>query len=85
MTEIPPEMQARRAFEDRALELGAERDRLEGELGANLERIVDLLDEAPKVGVPIDQYAKMIGVRRQQLYRWRDSIALFRRNAEEED
>jgi len=78
-------MQARRDFEDRALQLGADRAKLEGQLGSNLEQIVDLLDEAPKVGVPVDHYAKMIGVRRQQLYRWRDSIALLRRDAAEKD
>jgi predicted TIM-barrel fold metal-dependent hydrolase len=84
MAELPPEMQARREFEDQALQLGAERAKLENQLGSNLEQIVALLDKAPGVGVSIDHYARMIGVRRQQLYRWRDSIALLRRNTEEE-
>jgi hypothetical protein len=85
MTDLPPEMQARREFEDQALKLGAERARLEGQLGTNLEQIVDLLEKAHEVGVPIDHYARMVGVRRQQLYRWRGSIALLRRNAAEQD
>ena len=85
MATLPPEIQARRDFEHQALELGSKRVRLEGELGSNLEQIVDLLDKAHEVGVPIDHYARMVGVRRQQLYRWRGSIALLRRNAEEKD
>jgi hypothetical protein len=83
MADLPFEMQARRDFEDQALKLGAGRARLEDQLGSNLEQIVDLLEKAHEVGVPIDHYARMVGVRRQQLYRWRDSIALLRRNADE--
>jgi hypothetical protein len=85
MADLPPEMQARREFEDQALKLGAERARLEGQLGTNLERIVDLLDKAREVGVTTDHYAQMVGVRRQQLYRWRGALALLRRNATEPD
>jgi len=85
MTEIPPDIQARREFEDQALKLGAERARLENELGSNLEKIVDLLEKAHEVGVTVDHYAQMVGVRRQQLYRWRGSLALLRRNAAEQD
>jgi hypothetical protein len=85
MTDITSGIQAQRDFEDEALRLGKERDELEARLGSNLERIVDLLHKAPEHGVPVERYAKIIGVRRQQLYRWRDSIALLRREAGEKD
>lgn len=79
------DIKAQRDFEDEALRLGAERDTLEAQLGTNLERIVDLLDQAPEHGVSVERYAKLVGVRRQQLYRWRASLALLRRTATEQD
>lgn len=79
------DIQAQRDLEDEALRLGAERDALEGKLGKNLEQIVDLLAQAPEHGVSVERFATLIGVRRQQLYRWRDAIALLRREAQEQD
>lgn len=80
MSELPSHVQAQRDFEDEALQLGNERGWLEGQLGSNLEKIVDLMDKAPEHGVSIERFAGLVGVRRQQLYRWRDSISLLRRN-----
>jgi hypothetical protein len=85
MSELPSDIQAQRDFEDQALKLGKERDALEGELGKNLEQIVDLLEQAPEYGVSMERFAALIGVRRQQLYRWRDAIALLRANTAERD
>ena len=83
MSELPSDLQAQRDFEDHALKLGKERDALEGKLGKNLEQIVDLLEMAPEHGVSMERFATLIGVRRQQLYRWRDAIAILRREAED--
>jgi hypothetical protein len=85
MSELPSDIQAQRDFEDQALKLGKERDALEGKLGKNLEQIVDLLKQAPEYGVSMERFAALIGVRRQQLYRWRDAIALLRANTAERD
>lgn len=85
MTHLPPDLQAQRDFEDQALKLGSERAALEARLGSNLEEIVDLLERAPEYGVSVERFAGIVGVRRQQLYRWRDSIALLRRDAKERD
>ena len=79
------DIQAQRDFEDEALRLGAERATLDAQLATNLEQLVDLLNQAPEHGVSVERFAGLVGVRRQQLYRWRDAIALFRRNAEETD
>jgi hypothetical protein len=84
MNELPSDLQAQRDFEDQTLKLGKERDALETKLGNNLEQIVDLLEMAPEHGVSMERFATLIGVRRQQLYRWRDSIAILRREAEDD-
>jgi hypothetical protein len=47
--------------------------------------LVDLLETAPEHGVSVERFSTLIGVRRQQLYRWRDAIALLRREAEDDD
>jgi hypothetical protein len=83
MTDLPPDMQVRREVEDRALKLGAERAELENRLGTNTEQISDLLSKALDAGVPIDHYARMVGVSRQTLHRWRGVIARLRANAQE--
>lgn len=69
--DLSAKMQARRSVEDQALEYGAERRDLTAKLDANTERIRRLLHEAIKHGVPIEQFAKMVGVTRQTLYHWR--------------
>jgi transcriptional regulator GlxA family with amidase domain len=76
-------MQAQRDLEDEALRLGSERNGLEAKLGKNLEQIVDLLAQAPEHSVSVERFASLVGVRRQQLYRWRDVIARLRQAAED--
>ena len=75
MPAIPREIQERRDFEDEALRLGAERLSLESKLRTNLERIITLLEYASDVGVSVERYAQMVGIRRQQLYRHRATLA----------
>jgi len=65
------DIQRRRAIEDRAIELGEERQRLERETDTNTEKIRHLLDEAIAAGIPIEQYARMTTISRQTLHRWR--------------
>jgi hypothetical protein len=84
MTDPLADIQAQRDLEDETMRLGAERDALEAKLGKNLEQVVDLLAQAPEHGVSVERFASLVGVRRQQLYRWRDSIALLRREAEDD-
>jgi len=74
MAEIPRDIQATRAIEDRSIELGDERGRLENELAANTTAIVALLREWADAGspIPLDRLASLVGVSRQTLYRWRD-------------
>jgi hypothetical protein len=78
MTLIPPDMKARRMFENEALKLGEERITLQDAVETNIERILDGFDKAREVGVPIEQYAKMVKVKRQELYRWRRTRAYLR-------
>jgi hypothetical protein len=72
MTEIPPDLQARRAVENELLQLGSERNRLESELAANIEAIVAAIPKAIEVSIPFDGIAKLVGVSRQTLYRWQE-------------
>jgi hypothetical protein len=65
-------IQAQRALEDRALALGFERRGLENGLLDNLLAVRELLHDAEGLGVPLDRIAKLVGVSRQTLYRWRD-------------
>ena len=70
MVDLPPDMQQRRSIEDRAVELGVERRELQRALDTNSERIRRLLPEAVAAGIPLEQYAKMVGVSRQTLHHW---------------
>jgi DNA invertase Pin-like site-specific DNA recombinase len=72
MTEIPPDLQARRAVEDELVRLGSKRNRLESELAANIEAIVAAIPKAIETGIPFDGVAKLVGVSRQTLYRWQE-------------
>ncbi len=72
MTDIPPDLQARRAIEDNLIRLGSERTRLEGELAANISVILAAIPKATEVGIPFDGVAKLVGVSRQTLYRWQE-------------
>jgi hypothetical protein len=72
MTEIPPDLQARRAVEDELVQLGSERNRLESELASNIEAIVAAIPNATEAGIPFDGVARLVGVSRQTLYRWQE-------------
>jgi hypothetical protein len=75
MTNIPPDIQAKRAIEDRALTLGNERRGFEAGLAANSHLIMDLLRDAEGSGVPLDHIAQLVGVSRQTLHRWRNEVS----------
>lgn len=83
MNDIPPDLAAKRAVEDEALRLGAERHDLENKSAANIDAILRVLHEAEQVGVPFDHIAQHVGVSRQTLYRWRDVAARMKADAAE--
>jgi hypothetical protein len=60
-----------RAIEDRAMELGAERGELKSRLAENTSAITRLLHEGID-HIPLDRFARLVGVGRATLYRWRD-------------
>lgn len=72
MDDIQSNIQARRAVEDRALQLADERRGLDSQITANTQAIIGLIPEAAKAGIPFEQLAGLIGVSRQTLYRWRE-------------
>jgi DNA invertase Pin-like site-specific DNA recombinase len=72
MTDLPPDLQARRAAEDELVLLGSERSRLESEQDANIAAIVAAIPKAIETGIPFDGIAKLVGVSRQTLYRWQE-------------
>jgi hypothetical protein len=65
----------RREIEDRAIELGEQRVQLLGQFrkstAANAMAITALLDRAVELGITVEHFARLVGVRRQSLYRWR--------------
>jgi transcriptional regulator of acetoin/glycerol metabolism len=71
MPDLPPEIAAQRAIEDRAIELAAERRRLLGGLEETVGEALELLGEAEAAGVPAERLATLLGVDRTTLYRWR--------------
>jgi len=66
-----PELQARRAIEDAALRVRADREELQHQLARNTQNAIDLVRPALESGLSLDQLADLIGVSRQTLYRWR--------------
>jgi hypothetical protein len=74
------EIDRRRDIEDRALKLRAERAELHEGLRENTAAITALLAEAVELGIAVEQFARLVGIRRQSLYRWRD---IARRTAKE--
>ncbi len=72
MTKLPPDIRARRAIEDRALALGAERRRIDDLHIENTRKIIALIPHAGEAGVPLEDLASMVQVSRQTLHRWRD-------------
>src|ERR1700691_3659094 len=71
---LPPQIQARRAVEDRAAQLGVERRDLDDRTLANTRAIMALLPEAESAGVPLEQLSTLAGVSRQTLHRWRLNV-----------
>lgn len=71
MVDLPPEIEARRSVEDRALKLGADRAELDAQLARNTLAIKALMGEAEAVRLPLESFAKMVGVSRQTLHHWR--------------
>jgi hypothetical protein len=61
----------RRDVEDRALKLRDERAEMHGQIRENTAAMTALLEEAVSLGIAVDQFARLVGVRRQSLYRWR--------------
>jgi hypothetical protein len=64
-------LRRRREIEDQAIELGSERAELQGRLRKNAAAMTALLETAIKQGIPVEHFARLVGVRRQSLYRWR--------------
>lgn len=62
----------RHGIEKHAADAGAERAKLDDGLAANTQWIIDLMPSAMEAGVPLDTYAKLVGVSRQTLYRWQE-------------
>ena len=65
-------------MEDDLLRLGSERNRLESEVGKNLEHIVDAIPAATQAGLSFDEVARLVGVSRQTLHRWRSVLGKLR-------
>lgn len=72
MPDLPSAVQARRAIEDRAVELGAERRALKSRQEGNVGAIVGLVQQAEGI-LPLEEVARLIGVSRQTLYRWQET------------
>jgi hypothetical protein len=78
MTQQARDIQARREIEDRIVKLGERRRQLQGKIDKNTQNIVGVVPEALKAGIPFDGVAKLIGVPRQTLYRWRAAATYLR-------
>jgi len=83
--DLPPNVKAQRALEDRAIKLGNERNTLEARLAAIIEDAVGLMEDAEHDGVSIERLAGLIQISRPTLYRWRDSVAILRANRAESE
>lgn len=76
--QVPPGMQARREIEDEAIRLGRVRMDLDNQYAENTQALIDLFGSALEAGIPIDGYAKLVGVSRPTLYRWRSVVEKLR-------
>jgi len=75
-------LERQRETEDQAIDLGAQRADLEQRLSENTEAILALFDAAGEVGIPAEQFARLVGVSRQSLYRWREVARRLRESRE---
>jgi hypothetical protein len=62
----------RHGIETLAVEAGEERAKLDDQFAVNTQWIMDLMPKAHEAGIPLDTFAKLVGVSRQTLYRWRE-------------
>ena len=66
-------LQWRHGLEQRALEAGQEYTRHTNEAASWRQLVVEeLMPAAAQAGIPFDTLAKLVGVSRQTLYRWRE-------------
>jgi hypothetical protein len=75
MNDLSPQaqrLQRKQNCETFAIQAGEERAALERKLTENTQWITDLMPKALEAGIPLDTYAKLVGVSRQTLYRWRE-------------
>jgi AcrR family transcriptional regulator len=73
--DLPADVKAQRAAEDKAIKLGVERAKLEGRLEEIIEDAVELMESN---AVSAQRLAELIKVSRPTLYRWRDTVAILR-------
>ena len=66
-------LEIRQGYEREAAETGVKRARLEDDLAATTQWIVEFMPTALQAGIPLDTYAKFVGVSRQTLYRWQEA------------
>ena len=71
-------LQEKQNYEALAAEAGEQRSKLEDELAINTQWIIDMIPKAAEAGIPFDTFAKLVGVSRQTLYRWREVVAKLR-------
>lgn len=72
-------LERRQGYERLALELGREHAGLVDDLAASRQTIIaELMPKAAEVGIAFGALADLLGVSRQTLYRWRDSVNLKR-------
>jgi hypothetical protein len=72
MSDLDHSIQARRAIEDRLIQLGNERDELTRKTSENIQGITDAMAVAVDAGIPIEYIAQLVRVSRQTLYRWKE-------------
>jgi hypothetical protein len=72
MSDLDQSIQARRAIEDRLIQLGNERDELTRKTSENIQAITDAMAVAVDAGIPIEYIAQLVRVSRQTLYRWKE-------------
>lgn len=65
-------LRRRQGIELLAAEQGEKRAKAQDEVLSTTEFIVRLMPEAVASDIPIETFAKLVGVSRQTLYRWKD-------------
>jgi transcriptional regulator GlxA family with amidase domain len=83
MSQLPENIQARRAIEDQAVALGVERRNIDDQQIGNTRAIIDLIPSATEAGVSLEDLASMVQVTRQTLYRWQETARRLRTEDEE--